>query len=95
MMSKGEKIVLTAIAASTAVLFGGFVWLMVWTSSFQEIGSEKYVRVHYWSKNFPELRLMIETATWEDDIIDISEYKKIAKMANKLLIRDARGDNDE
>ena len=90
MMSKGEKIVLTALLAFAAALFGGFVWLMVWVSTFQEIDSEKYVQVHYWSKNFPEVRLMIETATWEDDIIDMSEYKKIAKMANRQLIRDAR-----
>lgn len=89
-----DWMIVSLLIAAFCCVIGIPIGMMVWENHYQEIDSEKYVRVHYWSKNFPELRLMIETATWEDDIIDMSEYKKIAKMANKLLIRDARREND-
>ncbi len=76
------------------VIIGGLVWLVAWATMYREIFPEQYTTIHYWSKNLPEIRLMVETATWEDNKINFSEYREIEEAAIPLLILDARGDND-
>jgi len=72
----------------------GLIGFVVWSTAYGEIKSESYDQVHSWSKDFPEIQLMVETATWEDNKISFSEFLEIKKAAIPLLIRDARGEND-
>ncbi len=90
-MEKGE-LTFCSVFVSISV---GLVVYSLWAIFYAEIDTNKYTRVHYWSKHLPEVRLMVETATWEDDKIDKFEFREIEKVATKLLLQDARGDNEQ
>lgn len=90
-MDKGELTFFSVILSISV----GLISYSLWSISYAEIYTDKYILVHYWSKHLPEVRLMVETATWEDDKIDKSEFREIEKVATKLLLRDARGDNEQ
>ncbi len=89
-MNKVDWIFVTIIFLTVSALMS---WA-IWSSVYGQIDSESYDQVHSWSKDFPEIRLMVETATWEDNKIDFSEFLEIKKAAIPLLIRDARGENE-
>lgn len=85
-MDKAEWTFLTVVSA----IIGGLIWFVVWSCSYSEIGSDKYTQVHAWAKRFPDVRLMVEDATWEDNEISVSEFEEIEVVAIQLLIQDAR-----
>ncbi len=88
------------------ILVGGFIlsalglsiWLLCWVVFNSEIRIGQYQEVQEWSKSFPRLHVIVGEATWDDDVIDQSEYRYIRRMSKQFrkeeMIRDARGENE-
>lgn len=89
------------------ILVGGFIlsalgvccWIVCWLIFYSEIRIDQYQEVQEWSKSSPRLHIIVGEATWDDDVIDQSEYRYIRRMSEQFkkekMIRDARGENNE
>ncbi len=82
------------VAGVLLTAVGGIIGLVVWSVVYMEIDSTGYNQLHYWSEKCPEVRLMVEEASWEDNKIDQVEFREIKSIAIPLLLKDARGEND-
>lgn len=71
---------LIVVGCAWAVLF-----IIGWYATYGEIDESQYACVHEWAEEFPEIKIMVEDASWEDDTIDKSEFKDISEAAEPFL----------
>ncbi len=90
-----DWMIVTLLVCLGGAILGAPIGMVIYEKHYQEISSYDYDQVEKWSKKFSDVHDLVKEVTWDDNLIDKSEFQQIKRMATSHLVKKIReGETD-